>query len=93
MVPLNRTLGRRLRSVGCYDMIVVLAGTSGIGKTTIGNVLATRLDWTFEDSDALHSAAAGPRHRLHKAHHRMSASTEALNEQIKQSVALLRRHL
>jgi len=38
-------------------MIVVLAGTSGIGKTTIGNVLATRLGWTFEDSDALHSPA------------------------------------
>jgi gluconokinase len=38
-------------------MIVVLAGTSGIGKTTIGNVLAVRLGWTFEDSDALHSPA------------------------------------
>jgi gluconokinase len=38
-------------------MMVVLAGTSGIGKTTIGNVLASRLGWTFEDSDALHSAA------------------------------------
>ena len=38
-------------------MIVVLAGTSGIGKTTIGNVLATRLGWTFEDADALHSPA------------------------------------
>ena len=36
-------------------MIVVLAGTSGIGKTTIGEVLAARLGWTFEDSDALHS--------------------------------------
>ena len=38
-------------------MIVVLAGTSGIGKTTIGNVLAARLGWAFEDSDALHSPA------------------------------------
>ena len=38
-------------------MIVVLAGTSGIGKTTIGKVLAARLGWTFEDSDALHSPA------------------------------------
>jgi carbohydrate kinase (thermoresistant glucokinase family) len=36
-------------------MIVVLAGTSGIGKTTIGTILAARLGWTFEDSDALHS--------------------------------------
>jgi gluconokinase len=38
-------------------MMVVLAGTSGIGKTTIGEVLAARLGWTFEDSDALHSPA------------------------------------
>ena len=34
-----------------------MGGTSGIGKSTIGNVLATRLGWTFEDSDALHSPA------------------------------------
>src|SRR5258708_26143973 len=53
----GRPPGRRLRSVGCCDMMVVLAGTSGIGKTTIGNVLATRLGWTFEDSDALPSPA------------------------------------
>lgn len=38
-------------------MLVVLGGTSGIGKTTIGTVLAARLGWTFEDSDALHSPA------------------------------------
>lgn len=38
-------------------MIVVLAGTSGSGKSTIGTVLAARLGWTFEDADALHSAA------------------------------------
>ena len=38
-------------------MIVVLAGTSGIGKTTIGNMLAARMGWVFEDADALHTAA------------------------------------
>ena len=38
-------------------MIVVLAGTSGSGKSTIGSVLATRLGWIFEDTDALHSPA------------------------------------
>ena len=38
-------------------MIVVLAGTSGSGKSTIGSVLAIRLGWTFEDTDALHSPA------------------------------------
>lgn len=36
---------------------MVLAGVSGSGKTEVGNVLAARLGWTFEDSDALHSPA------------------------------------
>jgi gluconokinase len=38
-------------------MIVILAGVSGSGKTVVGSVLAARLGWVFEDSDALHSAA------------------------------------
>jgi gluconokinase len=38
-------------------MIVVMAGVSGSGKTTIGTLLATRLGWTFEDGDALHPPA------------------------------------
>jgi gluconokinase len=38
-------------------MIVILAGVSGSGKTAVGSVLAARLGWAFEDSDALHSAA------------------------------------
>jgi gluconokinase len=38
-------------------MIVILAGVSGSGKTVVGKVLAARLGWVFEDSDALHSAA------------------------------------
>jgi gluconokinase len=50
-------MGPPPRSVSCYDMIVVLAGTSGSGKSTIGSVLATRLGWTFEDTDALHTPA------------------------------------
>jgi len=38
-------------------MIVVLAGVAGSGKTAVGKVLAARLGWEFEDTDALHSPA------------------------------------
>ncbi|HEY2442731.1 MAG TPA: gluconokinase [Streptosporangiaceae bacterium] len=38
-------------------MIVVLAGVSGSGKSTVGALLADRMGWTFEDGDALHPAA------------------------------------
>jgi gluconokinase len=38
-------------------MIVLLAGVSGSGKTTVGSVLAERLGWTFADGDSFHSAA------------------------------------
>src|ERR1700689_1012091 len=36
-------------------MIVVLMGVSGIGKTTIGKLLAARTVWKFEDADDYHS--------------------------------------
>ncbi|HEY4843001.1 MAG TPA: gluconokinase, GntK/IdnK-type [Terriglobales bacterium] len=36
-------------------MIVVLMGVSGIGKTTIGKLLALRTGWKFEDADDYHS--------------------------------------
>ena len=38
-------------------MIVVLAGVSGSGKTTVGALLAQWLGWVFEDADALQPAA------------------------------------
>ncbi len=38
-------------------MIVILAGVSGSGKTTVGSLLAGRLGWPFADGDSFHSAA------------------------------------
>jgi len=38
-------------------MIVVVAGVSASGKTTVGSLLADRLGWPFTDADALHPAA------------------------------------
>jgi gluconokinase len=38
-------------------MIVVVAGIAGSGKTTVGELLADRMGWTFADGDAFHPAA------------------------------------
>lgn len=38
-------------------MIVVLMGVTGVGKTTVGKLLAARCDMTFYDADDHHPAA------------------------------------
>jgi len=38
-------------------MIAVVMGVTGVGKTTIGSGLASRLGIAFEDADSYHSAA------------------------------------
>lgn len=38
-------------------MIVVLMGVSGSGKTTVGEILARDLGWTFLEADDFHPAA------------------------------------
>ena len=38
-------------------MIVIVAGVSGSGKTTVGALLAGRLAWRFADADDFHPAA------------------------------------
>jgi gluconokinase len=39
-------------------MILIVAGVSGSGKTTVGALLAGGLGWRFADADAFHTAAA-----------------------------------
>jgi gluconokinase len=38
-------------------MIVLMGGVSGSGKTTVGVLLAKRLNWLFADGDSFHPAA------------------------------------
>jgi gluconokinase len=38
-------------------VILIVAGVSGSGKTTVGALLAGRLGWRFADADTFHSAA------------------------------------
>ncbi len=39
------------------EMILIVAGVSGSGKTTVGAMLAGRLRWRFADADDFHPAA------------------------------------
>lgn len=38
-------------------MIAIIMGTTGAGKTTIGNLLAAQLGWQFADADSFHPPA------------------------------------
>jgi gluconokinase len=36
-------------------MVIILMGVAGVGKTTVGQLLAAGLGWRFLDADAFHS--------------------------------------
>lgn len=42
---------------GLAAMVILLMGVSGVGKTTVGQLLAAELGWTFLDADVLHTPA------------------------------------
>jgi gluconokinase len=44
-------------AVGSADLVIVLMGVTGSGKTTVGRLLAARLGWEFADADQFHSPA------------------------------------
>jgi gluconokinase len=43
--------------IGETDMILVIMGVSGSGKSTVGRLLAQDLHWTFVEGDDFHPAA------------------------------------
>ena len=45
-------------------MIILVMGTTGSGKSTVGQMLAQRLGWLFLDADDFHSAAN--KEKMHK---------------------------
>ena len=47
-------------------MILIAMGVSGAGKTRIGEMLAERLQCSFTDGDAFHSAAN--KEKMHQRH-------------------------
>jgi gluconokinase len=45
-------------------MVILVMGPTGAGKTTVGKLLARRLDWVFLDADDFHSEAN--REKMHR---------------------------
>jgi gluconokinase len=58
-VPYHRLTGtdQRGKALATMAMIIILMGVSGVGKTTIGRLLAQDLGWPFYDGDDFHPQA------------------------------------
>ena len=70
-------------------MIVIVFGVSGAGKTTVGKLLARKLNWHFLEADDFHPAANVEKMR---SGHPLTDEDrwpwlERLREQIKRSLA------
>jgi gluconate kinase len=48
---------KQAKAVRPLPSVVIVMGVSGSGKSTIGSLLAGRLQWEFEDGDWFHPAA------------------------------------
>jgi gluconokinase len=57
ITPLGLPALRRPWPVRLQAVILIVAGVAGSGKTTVGALLAGRLDWPFADADAFHPEA------------------------------------
>src|ERR1051325_1392193 len=56
--PSGWSIARPCRRIFMADRLcaIVVMGVAGSGKTTIGEKLAERLGWTYEDADKFHPA-------------------------------------
>jgi gluconokinase len=59
-------------------MVIVIMGVSGSGKTVVGEALAERLAWAFEDADKWHSVSS-----IEKMHSGMALTDEDRNPWIR----------
>jgi len=53
----HECMGEAMEGQRQPPQVLVLMGVSGVGKTTIGQILSRRLGWDFEEGDSLHPEA------------------------------------
>src|SRR6185312_9713464 len=55
--PAQPEPGTRPPGYAARDMIVMVGGVAGSGKSTVGAMVADRLGWRYADADSFHPAA------------------------------------
>lgn len=55
---------RDTKAEDVMPQVVLIMGVSGIGKTTVGRLLADKLGWTFHDADEFHPSTNIEKMRL-----------------------------